>query len=91
MAVMDIAVQEPGEKTFVFDNAPTTLFRLLEHREMTIGDAVGVPAGFVGAAELKAVLSEGGLSVVAALGRREGSNVAATIVNALFYHPRETQ
>ena len=33
MAAVDIAVQEPGEKVFVFGNAPTALFRLLEHRE----------------------------------------------------------
>ena len=33
MAAVDIAVQEPGEKVFVFGNAPTALFRLLEHPE----------------------------------------------------------
>ncbi|HID3672635.1 TPA: precorrin-8X methylmutase, partial [Klebsiella pneumoniae] len=37
MAAVDIAVQEPGEKVFVFGNAPTALFRLLEHRETAIG------------------------------------------------------
>jgi hypothetical protein len=31
MAAVDIAVQEEGEKVFVFGNAPTALFRLLEH------------------------------------------------------------
>ena len=58
MAAVDIAVQEPGEKVFVFGNAPTALFRLLEHRETAIGGVVGVPVGFVGAAESKAALSE---------------------------------
>lgn len=57
MAAVDIAVQEPGEKVFVFGNAPTALFRLLEHRETAIGGVVGVPVGFVGAAE-SAALSE---------------------------------
>lgn len=57
MAAVDIAVQEPGEKVFVFGNAPTALFRLLEHRETAIGGVVGVPVGFVGAAESKAALS----------------------------------
>ncbi len=61
MAAVDIAVQEPGEKVFVFGNAPTALFRLLEHRETAIGGVVGVPVGFVGAAESKAALSESGL------------------------------
>ncbi len=69
MAAVDIAVQEPGEKVFVFGNAPTALFRLLEHRETAIGGVVGVPVGFVGAAESKAALSESGLPAIAALGR----------------------
>ena len=89
MAAVDIAVQEPGEKVFVFGNAPTALFRLLEHRETAIGGVVGVPVGFVGAAESKAALSESGLPAIAALGRKGGSNVAAAIVNALLYHLRE--
>lgn len=91
MAAVDIAVQEPGEKVFVFGNAPTALFRLLEHRETAIGGVVGVPVGFVGAAESKAALSESGLPAIAALGRKGGSNVAAAIVNALLYHLREAQ
>ena len=33
MAAVDIAMQEPGEKIFVFGNAPTALFRVLEHRK----------------------------------------------------------
>ncbi len=59
MAAVDIAVQEPGEKVFVFGNAPTALFRLLEHRARPPSAAWwGVPVGFVGAAESKAALSE---------------------------------
>ncbi|WP_205416933.1 precorrin-8X methylmutase, partial [Enterobacter hormaechei] len=73
---------EPGEKVFVFGNAPTALFRLLEHRETAIGGVAGVPVGFVGAAESKAALSESGLPAIATLGRKGGSNVAAAIVNA---------
>ena len=79
---------KPGD---VFGNAPTALFRLLEHRETAIGGVVGVPVGFVGAAESKAALSESGLPAIAALGRKGGSNVAAAIVNALLYHLREAQ
>ena len=87
MAAVDIAVQEPGEKVFVFGDAPTALFRLLEHRETAIGGVVGVPVGFVGAAESKAALSESGLPAIAALGREGGSNVAAAIVNASALPP----
>jgi precorrin-8X/cobalt-precorrin-8 methylmutase len=58
--------------------------------ETAIGGVVGVPVGFVGAAESKAALSESGLPAIAALGRK-GGNVAAAIVNALLYHLREAQ
>lgn len=90
MAAVDIAVQEPGEKVFVFGNAPTALFRLLEHRETAIGGVVGVPVGFVGAAESKAALSGRPAGHRRARPQR-GSNVAAAIVNALLYHLREAQ
>jgi precorrin-8X/cobalt-precorrin-8 methylmutase len=50
---------------------------------------VGVPVGFVGAAESKDALVESGLPGIAALGRKGGSNVAAAIVNAFLYFMRE--
>ncbi|MTH47412.1 cobalt-precorrin-8 methylmutase [Intestinirhabdus alba] len=85
MAAVDIAVNEAGEKLFVFGNAPTALFRLLEH-DVAVSGVVGVPVGFVGAAESKEALTRSGLPAVAALGRKGGSNVAAAIVNAILYH-----
>ncbi len=91
MAAVDIAVQEPGRKCSSSAMRQPALFRLLEHRETAIGGVVGVPVGFVGAAESKAALSESGLPAIAALGRKGGSNVAAAIVNALLYHLREAQ
>ncbi|WP_170909005.1 precorrin-8X methylmutase, partial [Salmonella enterica] len=69
-------------------NAPTALFRLLEHN-VTVSGVVGVPVGFVGAAESKEALTHSHFPAVAALGRKGGSNVAAAIVNALLYHLRE--
>lgn len=90
MAAVDIAVREEGEKVFVFGNAPTALFRLLEHNAPVSG-VVGVPVGFVGAAESKAALTQSGLPCIAALGRKGGSNVAAAIVNAILYHLRDAK
>ncbi len=89
MAAVDIAVQEPGEKVFVFGNAPTALFRLLEHRETAIGGVVGCRSGS-SARRSRKRRSASGLPAIAALGRK-GSNVAAAIVNALLYHLREAQ
>ena len=91
MAAVDIAVQEAGDKVFVFGNAPTALFRLLEHKGVEVGGVVGVPVGFVGAAESKDALSKSGLPGIASLGRKGGSNVAAAIVNAILYHLQAAQ
>ena len=91
MAAVDIAVQEAGDKVFVFGNAPTALFRLLEHKGVEVGGVVGVPVGFVGAAESKDALSKSGLPGIAALGRKGGRNVAAAIVNAILYHLQAAQ
>ncbi|QIU92020.1 cobalt-precorrin-8 methylmutase [Yokenella regensburgei] len=84
MAAVDIAVEEKGEKIFVFGNAPTALFRLLEH-DVAVSGVVGVPVGFVGAAESKEALTHSRLPAIAAMGRKGGSNVAAAIVNAILY------
>lgn len=91
MAAVDIAVQEPGEKVFVFGNAPTALFRLLEHRETAIGGVVGCRSGSSARRSRKRRSARAGLPAIAALGRKGGSNVAAAIVNALLYHLREAQ
>ncbi|MGG7445032.1 cobalt-precorrin-8 methylmutase [Kosakonia oryzendophytica] len=90
MAAVDLALGEEGEKIFVFGNAPTALFRLLEHKAQVSG-VVGVPVGFVGAEESKEALVESGLPAIAARGRKGGSNVAAAIINALLYSLREAQ
>jgi precorrin-8X/cobalt-precorrin-8 methylmutase len=69
-------------------NAPTALFRLLELlREGAARPAavLGVPVGFVGAAESKQALAEygGGLEYLVVNGRRGGSALAAAAVNAI--------
>lgn len=69
-------------------NAPTSLFRLLEVLHTT--DArpaavVGIPVGFVGAAESKDALvaDDLGLEYLTVLGRRGGSAMAVAAVNAI--------
>ncbi|UYZ82669.1 cobalt-precorrin-8 methylmutase [Entomomonas sp. E2T0] len=88
MAAVEQAAGEEGEKIFVFGNAPTALFRLLElYQEGKLKPAavVGVPVGFVGAAESKDALMQSDLPYIAAAGRKGGSNIAAAIINALLY------
>jgi len=71
----------------VFGNAPTALFHLLE---MLDADApkpaavIGIPVGFIGAAESKEALArDGRVPYLVVHGRRGGSAMAAAAVNAL--------
>lgn len=69
-------------------NAPTSLFRLLEVvRDTGVKPAavIGIPVGFVGAAESKQALAENpyGLDYLTVLGRRGGSAIAVAAVNAI--------
>ena len=67
-------------------NAPTALFRLLEIVQgggPRPAIVIGMPVGFVGAAESKELLIESGLRHVAVRGRRGGSAIAAAAVNAI--------
>ncbi len=68
-------------------NAPTALFRLLELLDTGAplpAAVIGMPVGFVGAAEAKAALAEDGrVSCAIVQGRKGGSAMAAAAVNAL--------
>ncbi|MFI6445797.1 precorrin-8X methylmutase [Kitasatospora sp. NPDC050543] len=69
-------------------NAPTSLFRLLEMIEAGAprpAAVIGVPVGFIGAAESKQALAEhpSGLEHLVVRGRRGGSAMAAAAINAI--------
>jgi precorrin-8X methylmutase len=70
-------------------NAPTALFEVLSLvREEGIRPAciVGIPVGFVGAAESKAELAENGIvPYITVEGTKGGSPIAAAAINALMY------
>jgi len=89
MAAIQLALKEPSLKLFVLGNAPTAIFQLLdldvENNKDCIG-VIGVPVGFVGAEESKDALYKSSVPCITALGRKGGSNIAASIVNALMYH-----
>jgi len=85
-AAMRLAVEETGPgAVWVVGNAPTALFELLERPPDDPALIVGLPVGFVGAAEAKAALATSGLPCVANRGEKGGSAVAAAAVNALLY------
>ena len=72
----------------VIGNAPTALFRLLEILQQPgvkpPAAVIGIPVGFVGAAESKEALADfTGLPSVIVRGRRGGSAMAAAALNAV--------
>jgi precorrin-8X/cobalt-precorrin-8 methylmutase len=71
----------------VVGNAPTALFRLLEMLDEGVpkpAAVIGMPVGFVGAAESKdALAADGRLPFAIIKGRKGGSAMAAAAVNAL--------
>jgi precorrin-8X/cobalt-precorrin-8 methylmutase len=84
-----VAAEEIGERAvWVVGNAPTALFALLE---LGVEPAlvIGLPVGFVGAAESKERLVESGLPAVTNRGPKGGSAVAAAALNALLYFEEE--
>ena len=84
-----VAAQEVGSgAVWVVGNAPTALFELLE-LDAEPALVVGLPVGFVGAAESKEKLLESGLPAIANLGPKGGSAVAAAALNALIYYEED--
>lgn len=88
MAAVEVAAQEEGKKIFVLGNAPTALYKVIEMHNtnnLNVEAVVGVPVGFVGAAESKDELEKSDIPYVISKGRKGGSNLAAAIINAILY------
>jgi precorrin-8X/cobalt-precorrin-8 methylmutase len=84
-----LAAEEVDKRSiWVIGNAPTALFELLE-LDVAPTLVIGLPVGFVGAAESKDALGESGLPAVANRGPKGGSAVAAAALNALIYYGEE--
>lgn len=84
-----IAAEEAGPgAVWVVGNAPTALFELLE-LDVDPALVVGLPVGFVGAADSKERLLKSGLPAIANHGPKGGSAVAAAALNALIYYEED--
>jgi precorrin-8X/cobalt-precorrin-8 methylmutase len=85
-AALDLWVDRLDGAVVAIGNAPTALFRLLE---MVATGAprpaavIGIPVGFIGAAESKDALAASDLEHLVVRGRRGGSAITAAAVNAL--------
>ena len=85
---MERAAALMGPVILAVGNAPTALVRACELMEAgTFSPAlvIGVPVGFVNVVESKELLASMPGEHIIAMGRKGGSNIAATICNAMLY------
>ena len=84
MSMRKAAKQLPGA-IYAIGNAPTALLELTRLADVAQPSlVVGVPVGFVSAVESKDELSRTQLPYITALGRKGGTPVAVSIINALI-------
>jgi precorrin-8X/cobalt-precorrin-8 methylmutase len=96
-AALDLWGERLDGAVVAIGNAPTALFRLLEITAAATAAAagaaaaggsrpaavIGIPVGFVGAAESKQALAASGLEYLVVHGRRGGSAMTVAAVNAI--------
>jgi len=85
-AALDLWGERLAGAVVAIGNAPTALFRLLELLEAGAprpAAVLGLPVGFIGAAESKEALAASGLEYLVVHGRRGGSAMAVAAVNAI--------
>ena len=71
---------------YVIGNAPTALLHLIKgvkEKKARPALIIGLPVGFVNAAESKEALLDVDVPYITNVGRKGGSNLAASVVNAL--------
>ena len=77
------------EVIFAVGNAPTALIRLYEliqKGKVNPALIIGAPVGFVNVVEAKELIMTAGVPYIVPRGRKGGSNIAATICNAMLYY-----
>jgi precorrin-8X/cobalt-precorrin-8 methylmutase len=86
-AAMEVAALDGFDGVVVIGNAPTALWKVMELvnvGSMNIGSVIGVPVGFVGAAESKKALEETSIPHLVTQGPKGGTPVAVAAVNSLI-------
>ncbi len=93
-ASIDKAALLDKEVIFAIGNAPTALIRiyeLIDDAKIKPALVIGVPVGFVNVVQSKELIIKTKVPYIVAMGRKGGSNVAASICNALLYLTDETR
>ncbi|BDZ70939.1 hypothetical protein GCM10025861_14560 [Methanobacterium petrolearium] len=86
-AAMQVAASKGFDGVVVIGNAPTALWKVMELVEtgvMDVKSVIGVPVGFVGAAESKKALQETSIPYLVTEGPKGGTPVAVAVVNSLI-------
>ena len=83
-----VGVRKAGKdsetKIFILGNAPTALYQLKEMIEKP-ALVIGVPVGFVGAAESKEEFKKLGVPYITVNGRKGGSTIGVAILHGIIY------
>lgn len=89
MAAMRIFGKRLNGELVAIGNAPTALFevlRLVHEENIRPAAIIGVPVGFVGAAEAKAqLIAQNEIPYITVEGTKGGSSIAVATVNAILY------
>ena len=88
-AAMRYAAQNDFEGIVVSGNAPTAVFEamdLFDKGEINLKAIVGVPVGFVGAADSKEALRNSDIPNIIVEGPKGGTPIAVACVNSLIQH-----
>ena len=86
-AAMRVAAMDGFDGIVAIGNAPTALFEVInmvEEGQMDARAVVGVPVGFVGAADSKEALSKTDIPYVITTGPKGGTPIAVAVVNSLL-------
>lgn len=91
-AAMRVAASEGFDGIVAIGNAPTALsevLNLVKNGDMVVRSIVGVPVGFVGAAESKKAVQETEIPYIVTEGPKGGTPVAVAAVNSLINLKKE--
>lgn len=86
-AAIRVAHHKGFDGIVVVGNAPTALFEavdMVKNEGMKVRSIVGVPVGFVGAAESKEVLKRTGIPNIVTEGPKGGTPVAVAVTNSII-------
>ena len=86
-AAIEFAASNDFKGIIVIGNAPTALYKaieLYESKKLDLASIVGVPVGFVGAADSKELLKNSSIPNIITKGPKGGTPVAVACVNSLI-------